>query len=127
MLNLAVFFIATASAAVGGVSWLLTFTPWTQFMSSSYFVPFFYLAFPLFGWSMFVLTFVRRPERDRRQQIDLLKEVRRGWRVPLAVLFVAVWAHRWPGCLCYLASPSTSRDCGATPTTSTAQARPEAS
>jgi hypothetical protein len=92
VLNLAVCYVATASAVVGGVSWLLTFTPWTQFMSSGYSVPFFFLTFPLFGWSAFVLTSVRRPERDRRPRGNLLQEFPRGWRVPFTVLFVAVCA-----------------------------------
>jgi hypothetical protein len=92
MLNSAVCFIATASAAAGGVSWLLTFTPWTQFMSPGYSVPFFYLTFPLFGWSVFVLTFVRRPDRYRRQRIDLVKEIPCGSRIPFVLLLVAVWA-----------------------------------
>jgi len=35
LLNSAVCFLAAACAAVGGVSWLLTFTPWTQFVSAS--------------------------------------------------------------------------------------------
>jgi len=92
MLNSAVCFIAAASAVVGGVSWLLTFTPWTQFMSSGYSIPFFYLTFPLFGWSVVVLTFVRRPDRDQRLPVSLVKELPRGFRIPFVLLFVAVWA-----------------------------------
>jgi hypothetical protein len=92
MLNSAVCFIAAASAAVGGVSWLLTFTPWTRFMSSGYSIPFFYLTFPLFGWSVFVLTFLRRPDRDRRRPVSLVKELPRGFRIPFVLIFVGVWA-----------------------------------
>jgi len=32
-----------AVAVFSGVSWLPTFTPWTQFMSANYFIPFFVL------------------------------------------------------------------------------------
>jgi hypothetical protein len=90
MLNSAVFFTATASASVGGVSWLLTFTPWTQFMSSGYFQPFFLLMFPLFGWSVFVES-VRRPGRDRRQATDLLNEFPRRWRAAVGMIVTAVF------------------------------------
>jgi hypothetical protein len=90
MLNSAVLFTAAASALVGGVCWLLTFTPWTQFMSSGYFQPFFLLAFPLFGWSVFVRS-VRRPGRDRRQATGLLKEVPRRWRRALGLIVTAVF------------------------------------
>jgi len=90
-LNSAVFFTAAASAVVGGVSWLLTFTPWTQFMSSGYFQPFFVLAFPLFGWSVFVRS-SRRPERDRRQAAGLLTEFPGRWRVALGIIITAVFA-----------------------------------
>ncbi len=91
MLNSAVCFIAVASATVCGVSWLLTFTPWTQFMSPGYFAPFFDLTFPLFGWSVFVLIFGQRSARYRRQPIDVLKEIPRGSRVPFVLLSVTVW------------------------------------
>jgi len=89
-LNLAVFFTAAASAVVGGVSWLLTFTPWTQFMSSGYFQPFFVLAFPLVGWSVFVRS-SRRPERARRQATGLLNEFPRRWRLLLGLIVTAVF------------------------------------
>jgi hypothetical protein len=59
ILNSAVCFIAAATAAVTAVSWLLTFTPWARFMPDVYFVPLFFLTFPLFGWSVFVLSVVR--------------------------------------------------------------------
>lgn len=84
VLNSAVCVIAAALAAAVAASWLLTFTPWTQFMSSSYFVPFFTLMFPLFGWSVFVLSVVRRPQGARRRPADLLKEFPRA-KVPLIV------------------------------------------
>jgi hypothetical protein len=90
-LNLAVLFTAAASALVGGVSWLLTFTPWTQFMSSGYFQPFFLLIFPLFGWSVFVRS-VRRPERDRRQATGLLNEFPPRWRLTFGLIVTAVFA-----------------------------------
>ena len=90
MLTSAVCFIAAASAAAGGVSWLLTFTPWTQFMSSGYSVPFLYLMFPLFGWSVFVMNSVRRPDRHRQRPIALVKQIPRGFRIPFVLLFV--WA-----------------------------------
>ena len=90
MLNSAVFFVAAASALVGGLSWLLTFTPWTQFMSSGYFQPFFLLIFPLFGWSVFVRS-VRHPARDRRQATGLLNEFPRRWRVALLMIVTAVF------------------------------------
>lgn len=89
MFNLALFFTAAVSAVVGGVSWLLTFTPWTQFMSSGYSVPFLFLAFPLSAWSVFV-TFVRRPERDRRQATDLLIGFSGRWRIALGIIATAV-------------------------------------
>lgn len=60
-LNSAVCVIAAVSAVAVAVSWLLTFSPWTQFMSSGYFVPFFTLMFPLFGWAVFVTNVLRRP------------------------------------------------------------------
>jgi hypothetical protein len=90
MLNSAVFFTATALASVGGVSWLLTFTPWTQFMSSGYFQPFFLLMFPLLGWSVFVRS-VRRPGRDRRHATDLLNEFPRRWRAAVGMIVTAVF------------------------------------
>jgi len=60
ILNSAVCFIAAPTAAVTAVSWLLTFTPWARFMPDAFFVPLFFLTFPLFGWSVFVLSVVRR-------------------------------------------------------------------
>jgi hypothetical protein len=84
-------FVAGASAVIGGASWVLTFTTWTSFMSSSYFVPFFALAFPLLGWSVLVVN-MRHPEwrrgwrlgrrqrqhRAREQQAALLTDIPRG-------------------------------------------------
>lgn len=90
MLNSAVLFTAAASALVGGVSWLLTFTPWTQFMSPGYFQPFFLLTFPLFGWSVFV-RLARRPERDRRQATGLQNEFPRRWRLMFGLIVTAVF------------------------------------
>jgi hypothetical protein len=84
ILNSAVCFIAAPIAAVTAVSWLLTFTPWGRFMSDVYFVPLFFLTFPLFGWSVFVLSVVRRPPGSRRQPADPLKEIPQA-RVPLAL------------------------------------------
>jgi hypothetical protein len=84
ILNSAVCFIAAPTAAVTAVSWLLTFTPWARFMSDVYFVPLFFLTFPLFGWSVFVLSVVRRPPGSRRQPADPLKEIPQA-RVPLAL------------------------------------------
>jgi hypothetical protein len=84
ILNSAVCFIAAPTAAVTAVSWLLTFTPWARLMPDVYFVPLFFLTFPLFGWSVFVLSVVRRPAGSRRQPTDLLKEIPRA-RVPLAL------------------------------------------
>jgi hypothetical protein len=102
-LNSVVFFVAVTSAVAGGVSWLLTFTPWTSFMSASYFVPFFVLAFPLVGWSVLVV-FMRHPERRSRgrlsrqqrqeqaraQQTALLEAIPARLRIPLGALFAAV-------------------------------------
>lgn len=90
MLNSAVLFAAAASVLAGGVSWLLTFTPWTQFMSSGYFQPFFLLTFPLFGWSVFVRS-ARRPQRGRRQVTGLLNEFPRRWRTALGMIVTAVF------------------------------------
>jgi hypothetical protein len=102
-LNSAAFFIAAASAAVGGASWVLTFTTWTSFMSSNYFTPFFLLTFPLIGWSVFVM-YLRRPEwrgsgrpnrqqrkdRARDQQGAPLAAIPAPLRIPLGVLLAAV-------------------------------------
>ncbi len=88
-LNSAVCLVAAASATAVAASWLLTFTPWTQFMSGSYFAPFFFLMFPLFGWAVFVTNVLRRPAGSRRPPADLLKEVPRGARVPLIAAGVA--------------------------------------
>ena len=60
LLNSAVYFLAAACATACGVSWLATFTPWTQFMSANYDIPFFVAMFPLFGWSVFVVQARRR-------------------------------------------------------------------
>src|ERR1700731_4451856 len=90
MLNLAVFFLAAASAVAGGVSWLLTFPPWTQFMPSGYFQPFFLLMFPLVGWSVFIRS-ARRQGQGRRQATGLLDEFPRRWRVALAAILIAVF------------------------------------
>ena len=103
VLNSAAFFIAAASAAVGGTSWVLTFTTWTSFMSSSYFTPFFVLAFPLIGWSVFVvylhhpgwrgggrLNRQQRQDRARGQQAALLAAIPARLRIPLGVLVAAV-------------------------------------
>jgi hypothetical protein len=103
VLNSAAFFVAGASAVIGGASWVLTFTTWTSFMSSSYFVPFFALAFPLIGWSVLVV-YMRHPEwrrggrtgrqqrqdRAREQQAALLAAIPARVRIPLGVLFAAV-------------------------------------
>jgi hypothetical protein len=74
LLNSAVCFIAAPTAAVNAVSWLLTFTPWARFMPDVFFVPLFFLTFPLFGWSVFVLSVVRRPPGSRPQTADPLKQ-----------------------------------------------------
>lgn len=89
-LTLPVFFIAAVSAAIGGASWVLTFTSWTQFMFPAYFVPFFCLAILLFGWSMFVLRSPQGLKRNRRL-FYLLKRVPRGWLVAFGILVIAVW------------------------------------
>lgn len=78
MVNSAVCVVAAASATAIAVSWLLTFTPWSRFMPGSYFVPFFALMFPLFGWAMVVLNVVRRRPGARRPPADLLKEIPRA-------------------------------------------------
>ena len=91
ILNSAVCFIAAPTAAVTAVSWLLTFTPWARFMPDVFFVPLFFLTFPLFGWSVFVLSVVRRPPGSRRQPADPLKEIPRA-RVPLALAGAAAVA-----------------------------------
>jgi len=91
VLNSAVCVIALPIAAVAAVSWLLTFTPWARFMSDVYFVPLFFLTFPLFGWSVFILSVVRRPPGSRRQTADPLKEIPRA-RVPLALAGAAAVA-----------------------------------
>lgn len=88
-LNSAVCVIAAVSAVAVAVSWLLTFSPWTQFMSSGYFVPFFTLMFPLFGWAVFVTNVLRRPAGSRQPPADLMKAVPRGARVPLTLAAVA--------------------------------------
>jgi hypothetical protein len=101
--NSSAFFTAAVSAAVGGSSWVLTFTTWTSFMSSSYFTPFFVLAFPLVGWSVFVV-YLRGPgwrgggrpnrqerqERTRAQQAALLAAIPAPLRIPLGLLLAAV-------------------------------------
>ena len=90
LLNSGVCFLAAACAAVCGVSWLLTFTPWTQFMGTSYFVPFFVAMFPLFGWAVFVLDSRRRAQPDRRSPADWRKELPPAARIPITVIFVGV-------------------------------------
>ena len=85
ILNSAVCFIAALAAAVTVVSWLLTFTPWARIMPDAFFVPLFFLTFPLFGWSVFILSVVRRKPGSRRQAADPLKEIPRA-RVPLALV-----------------------------------------
>jgi hypothetical protein len=103
VLNSAAFFIAAASAAVGGTSWVLTFTTWTSFMSPSYFTPFFVLAFPLVGWSVLVVyrrhpgwrgggrvNRQQRKDRARAQQAALLAAIPARLRIPLGVLVAAV-------------------------------------
>jgi len=92
LVNSAVYFLAAADAVGAGVSWLLTFTPWTQFMSASYSVPFFVLVFPLFFWSVLVLVSRQGGQPDRRGRGNWLTEVPRGARVPLIVVWVAVGA-----------------------------------
>ncbi|HEX4288863.1 MAG TPA: hypothetical protein VH021_08110, partial [Trebonia sp.] len=103
VLNSAAFFIAAASAAVGGTSWVLTFTTWTSFMSPSYFTPFFVLAFPLVGWSVFAVhrrhpgwrggrrvNRQQRKDRAHAQQAALLAAIPARLRIPLGVLVAAV-------------------------------------
>jgi hypothetical protein len=92
LVNSAVCFLGAASAVAGGVSWLLTFTPWTQFMSASYFVPFFVLAFPLFFWSVFVVMSRQSGQPERRTRGDWQALVSRRARVTLTVIGVAVGA-----------------------------------
>jgi hypothetical protein len=91
VLNSAVCVIAAATLTTAAVSWLLTFTPWAQIMSSSYFVPFFILVFPLFGWSIYILSVVRRPPGCRRQPADPLKQIPRA-KVPLMLAGAAAGA-----------------------------------
>jgi hypothetical protein len=88
--TLPVFFIAAVSAAIGGASWVLTFTSWTQFMFPAYFVPFLCLAILLSGWSMFVLRSAPGQKRGRRL-VDMLKRVPRGWLIAFGILAIAVW------------------------------------
>lgn len=104
LLNSAVCFLAAACAAICGLSWVLTFTPWTRFMSANYNVPFFVAVFPLFGWAVFVVGSRRRAEPDRpspagprrwdprwRSAADWRDYIPRAARVPVTVIFVAVW------------------------------------
>lgn len=92
MVNSAVFVTAAVSAVIGWVSWVVTFTPWSRLMPSVYFVPFFTLAFPLFGWSIFVAASPRGREPRRREPADLLEAVPRGARALIAVAGAAAGA-----------------------------------
>src|SRR4029077_15451011 len=72
ILNSAVCFIAAPTAAVTAVSWLCPSAAWARFIPAVFFVLLFFLPFPLFGWSVFVLSVVRRPPGTRRQAADPL-------------------------------------------------------
>ena len=96
MLNSTICVVATVTVTAAAVSWVLTFTPWARYLPSAYFVPFFVLMFPSFGWSVYVLKAERRPPAPpgppkpgpppapRRPLTDPLEELERA-KVPLAL------------------------------------------
>src|SRR5581483_6893606 len=86
IVNSAVCWAGAAVAVAGWACWGVTFTTWARLMPSAFFVPFFVLAFPVFGWAVFQQT------RGRRSQPapDLLKSVPRWARAPIVVAVVAV-------------------------------------
>ena len=105
MLNSAVFVAAAVLAAAGWAGWVVTFTPWARLMPSGFSIPFFFLVFPVFGWSVYLLTAGRRREPRGRWRTDLVQTLPRGprrtnllaafprrARIPLGAAFVAVWA-----------------------------------
>jgi hypothetical protein len=81
-INTAVCLTGTVSAVLGWVSWVVTFTPWSRFMPAAYFVPFFVVTFPLFGWSLFVLPRYKVPRR--RHPADMLQALPRRAQVLVA-------------------------------------------
>ena len=90
LLNAVVWVTAAVTAAVAWVSWGLTFTPWTGFMSANYNVPFSVLAFPLLGWTVATLVRRQRQSGGARWSQDLLKELPSRMRIPLAVAVALV-------------------------------------
>jgi hypothetical protein len=91
-LNAGVCVIAAIAAAACWISWAVTFTPWAQHLPSALFWPFFLLAFPLFGWSVWLQAVVRRPAGARRASAGWMKAIPRAVRVLVAAAVAAAVA-----------------------------------
>jgi hypothetical protein len=92
ILNAGVCAIAAIAAAACWISWAVTFTPWAPHLPSALFVPFFVLAFPLFGWSVWLQAVARRPAGARRASADWIKAIPRAGRVLVGVAVAAAVA-----------------------------------
>jgi hypothetical protein len=91
-LNAGVCVIAAIAAVACWISWAVTFTPWAQHLPSELSVPFFVLAFPLFGWSVWLQTVARRPAGARSASADWTKAIPRAGRVLIVAAVAAAVA-----------------------------------
>jgi hypothetical protein len=91
-LNAGVCVIAAIAAAACWISYAVTFTPWAQHLPSALFMPFFLLAFPLFGWSVWLQAVVRRPAGAGRVPGSWIKAIPRAGRVLVAAAAAAAVA-----------------------------------
>jgi hypothetical protein len=92
ILNAGACLTAAVAAAACWIGWAVTFTPWVQHLPSTLFVPFFVLAFPLFGWSVWLLSVARRPPGARRASADWFHAIPRGAQVLVALAVAAAVA-----------------------------------
>jgi hypothetical protein len=91
-LNAGVCVIAAIAAAACWISYAVTFTPWAQHLPPALFMPFFLLAFPLCGWSVWLQAVVRRPAGAGRASGSWMKAIPRAGRVLVAAAAAAAVA-----------------------------------
>ena len=89
VVNAAACATAALAAAACLTMWAVTFTPWARHLPSAAFVPLFVLMFPLFGWSVWLISVARRPRGASRNSADWMKAIPRAGQVLVALVVAA--------------------------------------
>jgi hypothetical protein len=92
ILNAGVCATAAVAAAACWLSWAVTFTAWAPHLPSALSAAFFVLAFPLFGWSVWLRTRARRPDGTRSASAGWAEAIPPGARVLIALAVAAAVA-----------------------------------